>query len=257
MVKLSRRLSAIAARVPQGSVLADIGTDHALLPVYLVQHHVIARAVAGELNEGPYEAARQQVLSAGLAQQIDVRRGNGLSVIGPGEVDTVTIAGMGGALITDILSAGLDRLAGVETLILQPNVAEDAVRRWLFEHEYVLLDEAILSEDGVTYEILYAKHARYASVSNEEIYRPRLLSNGLHITTEDCFRFGPYLIERLEEPFIAKWQEERAKLMRIRHQIAAKAESPHSEQRLREIDEQIERITEVLLCSPMDKPLSR
>jgi len=257
MVRLSKRLLQVAAFVPHGSVLADIGTDHALLPVYLVQQDIIKRAVAGELNEGPYEAARQQVLSAGLTQRIDVRRGNGLSVIMPGEADTVTIAGMGGALITDILSAGLARLAGVDTLILQPNVAEDAVRRWLLEHDYVLLDEAILTEDGVTYEILHAEHARVAPISNEEVYKPRTLPNGLQVNMEDNLRFGPYLLERLEEPFIAKWQEEREKLMRIRKQIAAKAESPHSEQRLKEIDKEIERITEVLQCTPMDKPSFR
>lgn len=253
MVRLTRRLLQIAAFVPHGSVLADIGTDHALLPVYLVQHEIVTRAVAGELNKGPYEAARQQVLSAGLAQRIDVRRGNGLSVIRPGEVNAVTIAGMGGALITEILTAGLTRLEGVDTLILQPNLAEDAVRRWLLAHDYVLLDEAILTEDGVTYEILHAKHARVAPVSNEEVYRPRRLPNGLSVSAEDALRFGPYLLERLEEPFIAKWQEEREKLRRIRRQIAAHAESPNAAHRLAEIDREIGRITEVLQCATMDQ----
>jgi|HigsolmetaAR203D_1030402.scaffolds.fasta_scaffold00280_3 tRNA (adenine22-N1)-methyltransferase len=257
MVKLSRRLSQIAAFVPHGSTLADIGTDHALLPVYLVEHEIIRRAVAGELNEGPYEAARQQVLTAGLTQRIDVRRGDGLSVIMPGEVDTVTIAGMGGALITEILNAGLPRLKGVDTLILQPNVAEDAVRRWLLEHDYVLVEEAILTEDGVTYEILHAKHARIAPITNDQVYKMRRLPNGRCVNAEDALRFGPYLLERLEEPFIAKWREEMEKLERIRKQIASHADSPHAELRLREIDQEIERITEVLQCSRMDKPSSR
>lgn len=96
-MELSRRLEKIASYVPDQAVLADIGSDHALLPVYLVQNGKIAAAVAGELNDGPYLAARKQVDGTGTQDRISVRKGDGLSVLRRGEADTVVIAGMGAA----------------------------------------------------------------------------------------------------------------------------------------------------------------
>lgn len=257
MIKLSKRLSAIASLVPPGSVLADIGTDHALLPVYLVQQGIIPRAVAGELNAGPFEAARQQVTRRNLEDRISVRRGDGLSILEPGEAETVTIAGMGGGLIVDILSAGLEQLRGVRTLILQPNVAEDAVRRWLIDHDYVLTDELIIEEDGIAYVILYALHAQAAERTNAEVFKPRRLAGGFEAAEEDLVRFGPYLLERMEESFIRRWREEKDKLLRIKQRIEASAESPDSKQRLAAIEQEIQKITEVLKCSHMDRQSSR
>lgn len=254
MIKLSSRLAAIAELVPRGSRLADIGSDHALLPVFLVQRGLVPLAIAGELNAGPFEAAQDQVRNAGLDDRISVRRGDGLSVLAPGEVDTVTIAGMGGGLIADILEAGRQLLDGVRTLILQPNVAEDLVRKKLIELGYVLLDERILTEDGITYVILYAEQAKHATRTNEEVYRARTMPSGFHAAESDLLRFGPYLLERLEEPFLTKWQEEKMKLEAIQMRIAAQSASPQAAKRLHEIRQEIERITEVLRCSHMDRP---
>ena len=106
MIKLSRRLQTIADQVTQGARVADIGSDHALLPVYLIQSGRCPSAIAGELNTGPFQAARKQTAEAGLKTVIEVRQGDGLSVLEPGEADTVTIAGMGGSLMADILEAG-------------------------------------------------------------------------------------------------------------------------------------------------------
>jgi len=247
MIKLSKRLAVIAACVPYGSRLADIGSDHALLPVYLVQQGIISQAVAGELNAGPYEAAKLQVNKAGLQHLISVRRGDGLRVLRSGEVDTVTIAGMGGSLIVDILNRDdASILADVRTLILQPNVAADAVRRWLSVHDYVLRDEQMVTEDGVTYEILSAEQARYAEITHEEVYRTRQLPSGYVATYEELIRFGPYQLERFEPSFVRKWQAEKEKLEKIRQQIAMQSASPEAAQRIREIDEEIATIMKVL-----------
>lgn len=105
MLRISKRLEMIAGGVPTGSRLADIGSDHALLPVYLAQKKQIVKAVAGEVNLGPFQAASRQVRDSVLDQVIDVRHGNGLEVVEVGEIDVITIAGMGGALIADILEA--------------------------------------------------------------------------------------------------------------------------------------------------------
>lgn len=247
MIKLSRRLSIIAELVPENSVLADIGSDHGLLPVFLVQSGKIRRAIAGELNTGPFEAARQQVRKAGLEDRITVRRGDGLRVLARGEVDTVTIAGMGGSLIVDILANDVNGiLPDVRTLILQPNVGEDTVRSWLIDHDFILVEERILKEDGVIYEILKAVHSSQTNLTNEEVYREKRLTSGSVISRENLIRFGPFLLDQLDPAFIEKWQEEQAKLENIRRQIASQSDSPQGKRRLREIEEQIGMIEEVL-----------
>jgi tRNA (adenine22-N1)-methyltransferase len=247
MIKLSKRLATIAELVPDGSALADIGTDHALLPVYLVQQGRIRKAVAGELNLGPYEAALRQVRKAGLESSVSVRRGDGLRVLAPGEADAITIAGMGGGLIVNILDQDEKGvLAHVRTLILQPNVAEDAVRRWLLEHDYVLDKERIVEEDGIAYVILKAVQAPYADRTQEDVYRERTLPSGYRLAREDLIRLGPYLVERMEPEFVRKLREEKEKLEKIRRTIAAQASSPQSAQRLREVEESIGKIANVL-----------
>lgn len=88
-----------------GSVLADIGTDHAHLPVYLVERGVCPRAIASDLRPGPAEAARKSIRAAGLTDMVEVRIGDGLTPVAAGEVDDIAVAGMGGETIAGILEA--------------------------------------------------------------------------------------------------------------------------------------------------------
>lgn len=169
-MRLSARLQLISDLLPKGCRFADIGSDHALLPVSAVQSGRAAFAVAGEVNDGPLEAARRQVAEAGETQRISVRKGDGLAVIAPGEVDAITIAGMGGALIVSILSGGKPKLAGVKRLVLQPNVGEEP-RRWLAENDWYLAEEAILEEDGKIYEVMMAESAADAAARNARTVR--------------------------------------------------------------------------------------
>jgi tRNA (adenine22-N1)-methyltransferase len=251
-VKLSQRLATIAGYVPAGSRVADIGSDHALLPVFLCQSGKASYAVAGELNVGPYKAAKQQVEAAGLAKHIQVRQGNGLSVLQPGEVDTITIAGMGGSLIARILSEGQPLLDGVCRLVLQPNVAEDAVRRWLEEQGWFLSAEDILEEDGKIYEVLVADRSPVSSEGNAQLYAPRLLRNKVELSRELLMKLGPYLIEQPKEPFFLKWESELAKTDMILHELA-KSELPSARQRENELRLEAQLIREVLQCLLKDK----
>lgn len=252
-MKLSARLIQIAERLPMGCKLADIGSDHALLPVYAVKNGLALSAVAGEVNEGPLKAAQQQVAQAGLTSSIAVRKGDGLAVVSPGEVDTITIAGMGGALIASILEAGQEKLAGVHTLVLQPNVGEDLVRRWLLRHEWALTEESILEEDGKIYEILTARRLSDSAGFNAQLYAPRALPGSeMKLTEELLLLLGPWLIKEPNAVWFEKWHGEIKQLERIRSSVAS---SSHEASRIKEqeLAELARQLKEVMECLQKDK----
>lgn len=258
MIQLSERLRAIAERIEPGSRLADIGSDHALLPAFLAEQGRIVSAVAGELNPGPLEAARKQIQESGLEKVVSVRKGNGLEVITPGDADTVSIAGMGGNLIVEILSAGLaqGKLEGVRRLVLQPNVGEEAVRRWLRSNGWSLLSEEILEEDGKIYEILAAEKDSSAGEDPDAgLYRSREWEGFGTLTEADLFRFGPYLLDSRDPAFAEKWKRETAKLERIAESLA-QSELEESKVKRQQVLEDINRLKELIECLPKDKPSS-
>ncbi|WP_055107435.1 tRNA (adenine(22)-N(1))-methyltransferase [Paenibacillus ihumii] len=258
-MKLSSRLQHIADRLLPGCRFADIGSDHALLPVWAVKQGAAASAVAGEVNEGPLEAARRQVAEAGLSRSVSVRKGDGLEVIAPGEVDVITIAGMGGALMTSILEAGKDKLAGVKRLILQPNVGEDFVRRWLLEQDWYVSDEAIVAEDGKIYEIITADAVSDAARLNEELYKERPLQGqeeagcSAALTKELLLMMGPRLTAQASGVFLDKWSSEISKLEKIHRSIAG-SQLPASRSKEQELSLLIKQLKEVLACLPKVKP---
>lgn len=156
-MRLSPRLTAIAGMVRQGSRVADIGTDHAYIPVFLIETNKAQRAVASDINIGPLSKAREVIRQRRLEERIDTRLGNGLDVIESGEVDTVILAGMGGMLIRDILKAGQRVLEGVERLVLQPMNAQEIVREWLVHNGYAIVDEDLAREGDKIYQIIAAQ----------------------------------------------------------------------------------------------------
>jgi tRNA (adenine22-N1)-methyltransferase len=247
MIVLSKRLLKIAENVQQGSKLADIGSDHALLPVYLAQHQIVVSAIAGELNAGPFAAAAKQVEEAGLQHLIEVRQGDGLEVITSGEVEVITIAGMGGQLIVHILSQGITKLAQVQRLILQPNVGEETVRRWLVEQSWFLVNESILQEDGKTYVVMTADRSEQAVVLNQALYEERLIE-GKTIDSERLLIMGPYLIAQADPVWLRKWEVELVNLQRIVEQLSL-SQQEASLQRQQLIKNEMMEIQEVLACS--------
>ncbi|GFN30356.1 tRNA (adenine(22)-N(1))-methyltransferase [Paenibacillus xylaniclasticus] len=255
-IKLSDRLSMIAELVQDGARIADIGSDHALLPVYLVSAGKCPSAIAGELNKGPFEAACRQVNAAGLNDKVQVRRGDGLSVVQAGEVDIITIAGMGGQLIATILEEGYKagKLEGVRQLVLQPNVGEDAVRRWLTAHDWLLTDERILEEDGKIYEIIAATSVDDAAERNAQLYRDTNVPSAaegvdaVHL----LYRFGPYLLQQPNEVFFRKWESEIRKMKRILEQME-QSETEEAADRAEQFRAEMRRMEEVLECLLKDK----
>ncbi len=253
VMKLSQRLQYIMEQIPAGSRLADIGSDHGLLPVAAVRSGLVTQAVAGEVNDGPLRAAQKQVAEAGLTDRITVRKGDGLAVITADEVDVITIAGMGGALIASILEQGKDKLDSVKRLVLQPNVGEDILRRWLIEHQWVLTGEHIMEEDGKIYEVLTAVPLSDSSVKQDELYLPLALSgSSLVLTQEWLEQLGPLLIREPNEVFFRKWKLEIHKLQNVLAQLA-RSEQESAQQKQEQLRKQIEQLQEVLACLPKDK----
>ncbi|HEY8346746.1 MAG TPA: class I SAM-dependent methyltransferase [Symbiobacteriaceae bacterium] len=180
MVTLSPRLAAVADLVLPGLPVADIGTDHGYLPVYLVQAERIPRAVASDISPGPLEAARRTVAAEGLGDRIDLRLGPGLSVLQPGEAATVVIAGMGDDLVASILdeAAATGRLAGVRRLVLQPMGTGETVRQWLASHGWRLVAERLVAEGRHIYVILAAEPGEMHLTEGELLVGPCLRRDG-------------------------------------------------------------------------------
>ncbi|WP_438346862.1 tRNA (adenine(22)-N(1))-methyltransferase [Paenibacillus sp. FA6] len=256
-MKLSKRLQFIMEQIPDGSTLADIGSDHAMLPVAAIQSGKVLRAVAGEVNSGPRDAAAKQVATSGLKDKISVRLGDGLDVVAPGEVDVITIAGMGGALISSILEQGLNKLQGVKQLILQPNVGEDIVRRWLLDNHFVLTSEHIMEEDRKVYEILTAvpENTNGTMLTNDEVYREYEVDSGngtVKVTKDILIRMGPWLLKENNDIFTAKWMSELDKLTRVLKSLGTSSLSS-AEAKSEVFAQEIQQIREVLSCLPKDR----
>ncbi|MGS4811076.1 tRNA (adenine(22)-N(1))-methyltransferase [Streptococcus sp. Z554] len=223
---ISKRLETVASFVPQGAVLLDVGSDHAYLPIELVEKGHIERAIAGEVVEGPYQSAVKNVESHGLSEKIQVRLANGLAAFEENDqVSVITIAGMGGRLIASILEEGFDKLAHVERLILQPNNREDDLRSWLQDHGFQIIAESILEEAGKFYEILVVE------------------AGEMKLSARDA-RFGPLLAREVSQAFVQKWQKEAEKLEFALGQI------PEKNQEERQVlADKIQAIKEVLHAS--------
>lgn len=156
---LDKRLQAVATLVPRGSRFADIGTDHAYLPVWLLEQGVIASAVAGDIAAGPCQAARTTVAMHGAAGSIAVRQGSGLAVLSPGEADCIAICGMGGSTIISILTADMAVAKGAQRLLLQPMAGAAALRRWLVAQGWCITCESLVDDEPHFYEIICAARA--------------------------------------------------------------------------------------------------
>lgn len=225
---LSTRLERVAAHVPAGARLADIGSDHGYLPVALMRRGSITAAVAGEVALTPYRAAERTVRENDLDQLITVRMANGLAAIQPEDgITAVSICGMGGETIRDILESGKAHLTGKERLILQPNGGERPLRQWLMENGYCIVCEEVLRENRFDYEVIVAERAGPVAYTAEELY------------------FGPLQMKARSPAFLLKWRRMlRHKQQTLNHFARARQVLP--EEKLEEASRQVRWITELL-----------
>ncbi len=225
---LSMRLERVAAQVPAGARLADIGSDHAYLPVALMRRGVITAAVAGEVATTPFQAAERTVRENGLEQQITVRLADGLAAIEAGDgITAISVCGMGGETIRDILERGKAHLSGEERLVLQPNGGEQPLRQWLMDNGYCILGEELLRENRFYYEIIVAERSEPVTYTDEQLY------------------FGPLQMQARSPEFLAKWQ----RMLRQKHKTLASFEHARQavpQDKIREIEQQAWWIAELL-----------
>lgn len=167
---LSPRLQAAAQLVPAGAKLVDVGTDHGRLPVWLIQHGIVAQALATDLRPGPLSRAQELAARWGIGPELSFRLCDGLTAVAPQEAPVVTICGMGGETIADILQAASWTGESGHLYIFQPMTGADGLRRYLSENGFVIRREVLVEEGRTLYVILLAEPGSMAPLTSGEIW---------------------------------------------------------------------------------------
>lgn len=203
--ELSLRLQTCLDALHPLQSIADIGTDHAYLPCVGLLRGQLKRAIAADVGVGPLEAAKATISKYNLDDLIETRLGSGLSVIKPGEVEGVIIAGMGGKLITSILEADIPLAKSFNRLILQPNLDANVLRTFLMKNQFEIVDEKIVLDEKKFYEIIVVQPSQTPVVYNEL-----------------DLEFGPVLRRQSScKVFEERWQKEYDKNNQIINQLPA------------------------------------
>ena len=197
-LRLSERLKLVASFVPEGSRVADIGTDHAYLPCYLIEKNIIDKAYACDVAKGPFAASLSTIKQYHFEENVEALLGDGLDPILDKEVDMVTIAGMGSFLIVEILEKNKAYLNKVKQFYLQPNANTDHLRKYLFKNHFKIVDEKMIKDGHHIYEMMVVEN------TNQDI----------QYNQEDMM-FGPVLRKNKDELFIRYWQKQYQTYLKI------------------------------------------
>ena len=200
-MKLSKRLELLAHLVEKhkkGNILADIGTDHAYLPCYLIEKNIIDKAYACDVAKGPFAASLSTIKQYHFEENVEALLGDGLDPILDKEIDMVTIAGMGSFLIVEILEKNKDYLNKVKQFYLQPNANTDHLRKYLFNNHFKIIDEKMIKDGHHVYEMMVIEN------TNQDI----------QYSQEDIM-FGPILRKNKDELFIRYWQKQYQTYLKI------------------------------------------
>ena len=209
MIKLPPRLQAIADLIPAGSKVADIGTDHGYIPVWLVENGISEYVTAADINKGPLDHARMTAAEYGVSEKINFELCSGLEFSAAPVHDTVIVAGMGGELILSILEKA-PWTAENCTLILQPNSRIQVLVAWLQERGYAIGNARLVKDAGKLYQILVVS-------GGEEVTAEREADRLIH----PCYfaRKDPLLADYLDE-LISRYESAE------RGMLSGKRESP-------------------------------
>ena len=222
MVKLSNRLLTVASFVTDGNRLADVGTDHGYIPIYLLQAGRIPSAIAMDINEGPLQRAKEHIVQYGLESYIETRLSDGVDALEPGEADSILIAGMGGGLVMHILSDGEAVCRQAKELILQPQSELERVRSYLWLNGYVILEENMILEDEKFYPMM---RVVYQNILDKESAENELF----------C-RYGKYLLKQKHMVLKEYLKREEALYMGILMNLKKTAVSEKTKARIAEVE---------------------
>ncbi|GMA60032.1 class I SAM-dependent methyltransferase [Alicyclobacillus fastidiosus] len=212
LMTLSKRLQTIVDDIPKAEVLADIGTDHAFIPIHAIQVNRVERAIATDLRSGPLQKARENVAKYGLCDVIDLRLGDGLDALQPGEADVIVSAGIGGHVHTAMLRAGLDVAKAAKRIIFQPMNAGHLLRQSLDELCFHLVEERLVLEDDRVYEILVAEPADRTDPLYDDIrHDARSLAQ--------AYTYGPLLMREKSALYRLRIEREIEKLRSVLHSV--------------------------------------
>lgn len=228
----SLRLQKMIKLIPEGDGVADIGTDHALIPIYLAQHTNCRPIIAGEKNRGPLQTALHWIREADLVDQIDLRLGSGLTILEPGEVDWAVIAGMGFRTIIEILEEAEEVARSLKGLILQPMQGPDDLRLWLSEHSFQIVDEALVKEDDRIFQIIHIQSGpttRLDPITSQ--IGPVLLKKGDPLLTEHLESLITYQEEVLTKIPTDQGEGAQARIQEINQIISKLKEVLHTWQK--------------------------
>jgi len=187
-IKVSKRIETIASMIDRNSIMADIGTDHGYLAIYAVQIGKANHCYASDINASPISVAIKNVNRFGLEEKIELKLADGISQL-ESDVDTITISGMGGSLMTSIFSSNKSKLKNVKTIICQPNVGAFTIRKWLVNNGFMIVDEKLFEEAGKYYEVIKA-------------------IKGEDYLTDKEIMFGPCLLKEKSNLFYKRWKDE-------------------------------------------------
>ena len=205
---MTPRLFAAASFVKTNSNVADVGTDHAYIPIWLVKQGICPFAIAMDINHGPLLRAKKNIESFGLQEQIHTKLSDGLCALEPGEIDTVVICGMGGILINRILEDGTHLYSTIKHYVLQPMTAIEETRKFLEAHHFLIQDERLAQENDKIYTIL------------------SVVPGKMHMEKELDYHVGPCLVQN-KDPLLAAYLDGR--LYELEKAITSMSQTNHQE----------------------------
>ena len=196
-IKINDRLMTAVPFVREGKSFADVGTDHAYLPIYLIQNGIISKAVAADINQGPLDKANENIYKYGFKENIETILCDGLAKINPYSVDDIAIFGMGGELIVKIIDEAAWVKDSNKRLILQPMTHPEKVRDYLGKNGFEILGETLSFDRGKIYQTICAQYDGF-------------------VREYDAFRlcFGEYILEERSQLLLELLDINRKKLER-------------------------------------------
>lgn len=239
-VVLSKRLEALCRMVTPGRCVVDVGCDHGFVSIYLVQKGISPRVLAMDVRKGPLSRAQEHIAEYRLEDYIDTRLSDGLLEFQSGEAQSLVCAGMGGRLMTRILTESREMAKELEELILQPQSELPEFRAFLKADGYQLLDENILCEEGKYY---FLMKVRYVGAENETAKVSVSDEGALPVALTE--RYGELLLKR-RDPVLKEFLEESLRNMRQIEETLMVNENERARNRLEEIREELSFLRQAL-----------